>query len=95
MRRKIYAKGSGKRASFGVALVLGVLALGAAPARGADPQENFHRYCAQCHGFEGNGRGVNAEQLEIAPTDLTNPKKVSSLTDDQIVALGDPARARA
>lgn len=68
---------------FGL-LILGGLVLGHSPALGASAKENFSRFCAQCHGFQGKGDGVNAPHLDIAPRDLTDADQMARRTDDEI-----------
>lgn len=54
----------------------------------ASAAENFQRYCAQCHGAEGKGNGVNAtKDLPAAPKDLTNAEELSRLSDERIAAI--------
>lgn len=36
---------------------------------------NFLRYCASCHGVEGQGDGTVSRSLKIKPTDLTQLQK--------------------
>ncbi len=54
----------------------------------ASAAENFQRYCAQCHGAEGRGDGVNAtKDLPAAPKNLTNAEELTRLTDERIAAI--------
>ncbi len=55
-------------------LTLVALAMAAAPGRAAEPGSGevlYRRYCASCHGAEGDGDGPAAGALCPRPTDLT------------------------
>lgn len=68
------------------ALTLAIILPGNAFA--ASAAGNFQRYCAQCHGAEGRGDGVNAtKDLPAAPKNLTNAEELSRLTDERIAAI--------
>lgn len=57
-------------------------------ALAAAAEENFQRYCVQCHGPKGKGDGVNAtKDLPAAPKDLTNAEELSRLTDERIAGI--------
>lgn len=70
----------------GILLIAASILAGAAgDALAASARDNFQRYCAQCHGPEGRGDGVNAtKDLGAAPKDLANAQELSRLTDDHI-----------
>jgi len=55
----------------------------APPADPAIGKHLFRHYCAVCHGLSGSGNGVNADNLDPHPADLTG-EEVSSLTDAEI-----------
>ncbi len=58
----------------------------AAPVAPADPSAGkhlFRHYCAVCHGPQGGGNGVNADNLDPHPADLTG-SEVQALTDAEI-----------
>ena len=40
--------------------------------------------CASCHGYEGKGDGMLAEELDVKPRDLTNPKFMNSKSDEHL-----------
>jgi mono/diheme cytochrome c family protein len=44
----------------------------------------FNEYCANCHGDSGKGDGSDAMMYDPAPSDLTEPKHMNSLTDGEI-----------
>jgi len=41
-------------------------------------------YCTQCHGVEGNGKGINAAHMSVQPRDHTDTKEMSARTDDEL-----------
>ncbi|MBE9528702.1 MAG: cytochrome c [Proteobacteria bacterium] len=76
--------------SSGLALffcVLGAVALitttpGA--ATGATAKDNYRTYCAQCHGVNGAGGGVNTESMNVQPRDHTDAEGMSAISDAQL-----------
>jgi len=53
----------------------------------ATAEENFRWFCAQCHGPEGRGDGVNhTPDLPVQPRNLTDPKDVGQFSDEEMVA---------
>lgn len=76
---------------------LGVLALGAgiafhqpATAAGESPKIQatahlYDTYCAQCHGVQRNGKGVNTIGLSVQPRDHSDTAAMSSLPRDQMI----------
>jgi cytochrome c oxidase cbb3-type subunit 3 len=52
-----------------------------AAARGA---ALYRIYCTQCHGVEGNGKGVNAAGLTVQPRDHTDTGEMSARTDEDL-----------
>lgn len=47
-------------------------------------EKNYDTYCAQCHGSQRNGKGVNAATMSVQPRDHTDAKAMGDLPDDQI-----------
>ncbi len=43
----------------------------------------YKHYCAACHGLSGKGNGVNADNLDPHPSDLTS-KEVAGLSNEEI-----------
>jgi mono/diheme cytochrome c family protein len=43
-------------------------------------------YCSQCHGVSGNGKGINAPSLFVAPRNHTSFDEMSILNDDRLTA---------
>jgi cytochrome c oxidase cbb3-type subunit 3 len=64
------------------ALVLAAL-VPAAPAK-ESAADNYRTYCVQCHGLDGNGKGVNIRDMSVQPRDHTDAKAMSGRSDEQI-----------
>ena len=66
----------------GLMIALAVL-FGPTGGRAESAQEIYRLYCAQCHGTQGNGQGVNqtTDGLGVSPRDHTNAKEMSKLSD--------------
>jgi cytochrome c oxidase cbb3-type subunit 3 len=46
--------------------------------------DNYKTYCWQCHGMDGNGKGVNIRDMSVQPRDHTDAKAMSARSDDTI-----------
>jgi cytochrome c553 len=46
--------------------------------------DNYKAYCVQCHGMEGNGKGVNIRDMSVAPRDHTDAKAMSGRSDESL-----------
>ncbi len=46
--------------------------------------DNYKTYCVQCHGIDGNGRGINIRDMSVQPRDHTDVKSMSARSDDTI-----------
>jgi cytochrome c oxidase cbb3-type subunit 3 len=47
-------------------------------------RQAYQRYCAQCHGEEGHGNGINAPYLVVPPRDHTNADYIETRSDQQL-----------
>ena len=45
----------------------------------------YRAYCAQCHGLEGDGYGVNSYDIEVAPRDHTDTSEMMARTDEDLI----------
>lgn len=45
----------------------------------------YDTYCAQCHGVQRNGKGVNTGGLSVQPKDHSDAAGMASLPRDQII----------
>ncbi len=43
--------------------------------------DNYKAYCWQCHGMNGDGKGVNIRDMSVQPRDHTNAEDMSTRTD--------------
>jgi cytochrome c oxidase cbb3-type subunit 3 len=46
--------------------------------------DNYKTYCVQCHGIQGNGKGINIRDMSVTPRDHTDVKSMSSRSDDEL-----------
>lgn len=46
--------------------------------------DNYKAFCIQCHGMEGNGKGINIRDMSVQPRDHTDAKAMSARSDDQL-----------
>ncbi len=74
-----------ERSAYGLTIALTV-AFGPAAGRAESAEQNYRLYCAQCHGTQGNGQGINqtADGLGVSPRDHTNAKEMSKLSDGDL-----------
>lgn len=59
-----------------------------APAHAGDAENGkqlYRVYCTQCHGIEGNGKGINVHDMAVAPRDHTDTGEMSARTDEDLV----------
>ncbi len=66
----------------GLAIILAAV-LGSPGAHAETAEENYRLYCAQCHGTQGNGQGINntVGGLAVSPRNHTNAMEMSKLSD--------------
>jgi cytochrome c oxidase cbb3-type subunit 3 len=68
-------------------LVIILAAFLGSPGAHAEPaEENYRLYCAQCHGTQGNGQGINNTigGLAVSPRNHTNAMEMSKLSDAEV-----------
>jgi len=41
----------------------------------------YKTYCSQCHGMQGNGKGVNVRDMSVQPRNHTDPKEMGARSD--------------
>lgn len=72
-------------------------ATSAADAQSPKIQASAHlydTYCAQCHGVERDGKGINIVGLSVQPRDHSDTEAMSTLPRDQMVkAISDGGAA--
>ncbi len=73
-------------AGFMTAFALSISPLANAAGKGdpAKGKEKYNQICASCHGPQGKGDGPAAAALDPKPRDLSDPKYVSTLTDEHM-----------
>ncbi len=76
-------------------LVLLALAATSLPAVAKETAaDNYKTYCVQCHGMDGNGKGVNVRDMSVQPRDHTDTKAMSARSDDtlfKVIKEGGPS----
>lgn len=43
-------------------------------------------FCSQCHGVQGNGKGLNAKSMSVAPRNHSSSDEMAGLTDERLFA---------
>ncbi len=67
-----------------LALTMLITATGSPALLAADAENGrtlYRGYCSQCHGLEGDGFGVNAPDMEVAPKDHTETAEMQARSD--------------
>lgn len=69
-------------------LAAALLAVGAAGASAADAGADLYRmYCVQCHGTQGDGRGVNAKSMDVLPRSHIDPVEMGARQDADLTKV--------
>ncbi|AIA30634.1 c-type cytochrome [Leptospirillum ferriphilum] len=53
-------------------------------AMAASAKDNYRTYCAQCHGLQGNGQGINVKDMSVQPRNHTDTVYMSSRSDQDL-----------
>jgi cytochrome c oxidase cbb3-type subunit III len=64
--------------------ILLLLIVAASSAAAGEGKPLYERYCVQCHGLNGNGKGINSPYMSVAPRDHTNRTEMSGRTDEEL-----------
>ena len=76
-------------------MALGLALSAAGSAQAADAKQVFEFYCAQCHGVNGDGKGINVgKDFATDPRNFTNAADMAKRTDEDIRTVikdGGPA----
>ena len=51
---------------------------------GETAKDNYTTYCTQCHGINGDGKGVNTPDMSVQPRDHSDGKDMSSRSDKDL-----------
>ena len=69
-------------------LPVALLALVTAPAVRAETGAELYRmYCVQCHGTQGDGRGVNAKSMDVLPRSHIDPVEMGARQDADLTKV--------
>ena len=47
-------------------------------------EDNYRTYCMQCHGLQGNGKGINVRDMSVQPRNHTDAKEMAIRSDDDL-----------
>jgi len=75
------------KSSFLIMICSILLPLAAAGASPSSAKDNYKTFCVQCHGMEGNGKGINVVDMSTQPRDHTDAKEMSSRTDKELTKV--------
>ncbi len=76
------------------ATVLACLALAMPVAAREAAADNYRTYCTQCHGRDGNGKGINIRDMSVQPRDHTDARAMSGRSDEalfKVIKEGGPS----
>lgn len=69
-------------------VVLGSSVLLVAATDAAEPHaaasRNYDLYCAQCHGIERDGGGINSAGMSVQPRDHSDAKGMADIPDEEL-----------
>ena len=72
-------------------LVVGLLPLAIVSSTDAEAKEPaadiYKTYCTQCHGSQGNGKGINIRDMSVQPRDHTDAKAMSARSDQDLAKV--------
>lgn len=64
-----------------LAVALAVVVTDDVYAAATEGKQLYQVYCAQCHGMQGNGKGINIRDMSVQPRDHTDAKAMSARSD--------------
>jgi len=67
-----------------IILLLAAMFLAASAQAKETPADNYKTYCVECHGMQGNGKGVNIRDMSVQPRDHTDAKAMSTRSDAEL-----------
>lgn len=47
-------------------------------------KDNYKQFCWQCHGMQGDGMGLNVQDMSVQPRDHSSAKAMGGRTDDDL-----------
>jgi len=65
-------------------LLIAALSFSIPAAAKESAADNYRTYCTQCHGLQGNGKGVNVRDMSVQPRDHTDAKAMSGRSDGDL-----------
>ena len=68
-----------------------LLAMGAAgvamPSAAETGADLYRMYCIQCHGSQGDGRGINAKSMDVLPRSHIDPVEMGARQDTDLTKV--------
>jgi cytochrome c oxidase cbb3-type subunit 3 len=50
-------------------------------------EDLYRTYCTQCHGSQGNGKGINVRDMSVQPRDHTDATAMSTRSDQDLAKV--------
>lgn len=75
-----------KHILWGMVLPLAIFASASVYAK-ERAEDNYRTYCTQCHGSQGNGKGINIRDMSVQPRDHTDAKAMSARSDQDLIKV--------
>ncbi|MFQ5427341.1 MAG: c-type cytochrome [Thermodesulfobacteriota bacterium] len=70
--------------SFLILLLVSMVFSTGSVLAGERGEDNYRAYCVQCHGRNGDGKGLNIRDMSVQPRDHTDAKNMSSRSDEDL-----------
>lgn len=68
-------------------LVPFVLMIGSVAHAKERAEDNYKTYCTQCHGSQGNGKGINVRDMSVQPRDHTDATAMAARSDQDLAKV--------
>ena len=75
-----------KHILLSIVLPLAILASGTVYAK-ERAEDNYRTYCTQCHGSQGDGKGINIRDMSVQPRDHTDSKAMATRSDQDLAKV--------
>ncbi|KAF0191231.1 MAG: cytochrome C class I [Gammaproteobacteria bacterium] len=69
---------------LGAGIGCAALLWAAAASATEKPEDNYRTYCVQCHGLQGDGKGINVRDMSVQPRDHTDAKEMAARSDEDL-----------
>ena len=76
-------------------IIVGIALIASSRAFAAEEGEQLYQaYCVQCHGINGDGKGINSAQMTVMPRNHSDQAEMSARTDAElfkVIQQGGPS----